>query len=278
MLRLKLILLAVAIVTAGGSWIAFGDEPPPFAVRKADAVPGTANRGYRLLLMPKGTMAGPGKLPLVIYLHGAGSKGDDNLKPLDEPFVKLLASAETQRKFPCFVLVPQCRSGDDTLGRPNNWVRWENQKGTPPAQWERSEREASDQLRGAMIALDEVLAQHPVDRSRVYLAGVSMGGSGAWAWAAREPDRFAAVVTACGLSEVSKAASLAKVPVWAFHGSDDPIAPVERTRRMVEALKDVGGSAKFTEFAGEGHGIAGRVLSESGMLEWLFAQRKGARK
>jgi predicted peptidase len=271
--------LAVVLFAMSTIGFAYCDEPLPFAAEQAnsESVPATANRGYRLLT-PREAKGGAAKLPLVIYLHGAGSKGDDNGKPLDEPFVKLLASAATQRKFPCFVLVPQCRAGDDAQGRPNNWVKWENQKGTQPAQWERSDREASDQLRGAMAVRDEVLALGVVDESRVYLTGVSMGGSGSWWWGAREPDRFAAVVTVCGLSDLRHAAALAKTPVWTFHGSDDPIAPVERTRRMVEALKKAGGNVKLTEFTGVGHNISGQVLTEGGLLDWLFAQRRGAEK
>ena len=131
-----------------------------------------------------------------------------------------------------------------------------------------------------MVALDDVLKTQPVDAARVYLTGVSMGGSGSWNWAAREPQRFAAVVTACGLSEVEKAPALAKLPLWAFHGSDDPIAPVGRSRAMVEALLALGAPVKFTEYSGAGHGIGERVFTENehAVFAWLFAQRRNGIK
>ncbi len=253
-----------------------GDSPfIESRVPAGNAVPETANRAYRLLV-PEGAGKDGAKFPLVVYLHGAGAKGSDNEKQLAEPLPKLLGTPELREKFPSFVLVPQCRDGEDALGRPNNWVKWENQKGTPPAQWETSETEPSDQLRAAMAALEHVLATQPVDPTRVYLTGVSMGGSGTWRWAAREPARFTAAITACGLSEPAKAPALAGLPLWAFHGSDDPIAPVERSRRMVAALRAAGSAVQFTEFTGAGHNIAERVFTDDdhAVLRWLFAQRR----
>lgn len=266
-MRLLFLLLAVSVASA---WA----ESPFVAQRVPDsiAVPETANRDYRLLIPPTKDGA---KMALVIYLHGAGAKGSDNEKQLAEPLPKLLATPELREKFPCFVLVPQCRAGDDAQGRPNNWVKWQNQIGTKPAEWVNGEAEPSDQLRGAMAALEHVLATQPIDTARIYLTGVSMGGSGSWNWAAREPARFAAIITACGLSEPAKASALAKLPVWAFHGSDDEVAPVERSRKMVEALRAAGAPVKFTEYTGAGHNIAPRVFTENdyAVLKWLFEQR-----
>jgi predicted peptidase len=238
-------------------------------------VPETANRRYRLLVPDDAGKAGS-RFPLVIYLHGAGAKGSDNAKQLTEPLPRLFVTQGLREMLPCFVLVPQCRDGEDALGRPNNWVKWENQRRTPPAQWERAEAQPSDQLRAAMAALEHVLATQPIDRTRIFLTGVSMGGSGTWNWAAHEPERFAAIITACGLSEPEKAPALAKLPLWAFHGSDDPIAPVGRSRRMIAALRAIGSTVQFTEYTGAGHGIAERVFSENdhAVLRWLFTQRR----
>lgn len=272
------LLLLILLRVNDGQPTARADEPAAFAKRtvpESIAVPPTANRAYRLLILD-GAKDSDAKWPLVVYLHGAGAKGSDNAKQTGEVFPRLLASEELRKRFPCFVLVPQCRDGEDSQGRPNNWVKWENQKGTQPTEWRRSEAEPSDQLRAAMASLQDVLATQPVDPTRVSLTGVSMGGSAAWYWSAREPQRFAAVVTACGLSETSNAKPLAKLPIWAFHGSDDPIAPVQRSREMIAALKAAGGTPKFTEFTGAGHGIAERVFTDDNhaVLRWLFEQRK----
>lgn len=238
-------------------------------------LPTTVNRTYRLL-PPANLAERPNdKFPLVIYLHGGGSRGDDNTRQITEPLPKLLATKELREKFPCFVLVPQCRDGDAADGRPYNWTKWENQKAAP-ALWVKSDEETSDQLRAAMAALEDVLGRQPVDRSRVYLTGVSMGGSGSWSWASRTPEKFAALLTVCGLSEVSRAGPIAKVPVWTFHGAKDEVVPVQRTRDLAAALQAAGGAVKYTEYPEGGHGIAQQAFTENdhAALRWLFEQRR----
>ncbi len=239
-------------------------------------LPTTVNRTYRLL-PPLNPGTNPDeKFPLVIYLHGGGSRGDDNAKQISEPLPKLLATPELREKFPCFVLVPQCRDGDGADGRPNNWTKWDAQKGAAPALWLKSDEEPGDQLRAAMAALEDVLDKQPIDRSRVYLTGVSMGGSGSWSWAARQPEKFTALLTVCGLSEVSRAAPIAKVPVWTFHGAKDEVVPVQRTRDLVAALQAAGGTVKYTEYPEGGHGVANQAFTENDheALKWLFSQHR----
>ncbi|MBX3740643.1 MAG: dienelactone hydrolase family protein [Akkermansiaceae bacterium] len=238
-------------------------------------LPTTVNRTYRLLV-PAGAAEKPDqKFPLVVYLHGGGSRGEDGLKPVNEPLPKLLATEDMRGSFPCFVLVPQCREGLYEDGRPYNWTKWENQTAAP-ALWLKSDDEASDQLRAAMAALKDVLDRQPVDPARVYLSGVSMGGSGSWSWAARQPERFAALLTVCGLSEVSRAEPISKVPVWTFHGAKDEVVPVQRTRDLVKALEGFGGKVKYTEYPEGGHGVAGQAFTEDdhAAIRWLFEQRR----
>jgi predicted peptidase len=238
-------------------------------------LPTTVNRTYRLL-SPVDLKEKPDqKFPLVVYLHGGGSRGEDGLKPVNEPLPKLLATDDLRRRFPCFVLVPQCREGQYEDGRPYNWTKWENQIGAP-ALWLKSDEEASDQLRAAMAALKDVLERQAIDPARVYLTGVSMGGSGSWSWAARHPETFAAMLTVCGLSEVARAEPISKVPVWTFHGAMDEVVPVQRTRDLVKALEGFGGKVKFTEYPDGGHGVAGRAFREDdyASIRWLFDQRR----
>lgn len=267
----RFLFLLAALVAAARAEPLFVEVaiPPEIAVST------TANRNYRLL-KPPGDLAPDSRHPLVVYLHSAGAKGVDGAKPQKEPLPRMLATPEVREAFPCFVLLPQCREGDDAGGRPNNWVKWEGQGTNPPAQWEKADAEPGDQLRAAMAALDHVLATQPIDPQRIYLAGLSMGGSGAWYWAAYEPRRFAAVLTACGLCEPVKAPALSKVPLWAFHGSEDPVAPAARIREMIAALHAAGSVAKYTEYAGVGHSIGNRAFIEEdhAVLRWLFAQRR----
>lgn len=236
--------------------------------------PANVNRDYRLLL-PK-NLNPQQTYPLVVYLHGSGSRASDNMKQLQEELPKLLAMPRNQEAFPCFVLVPQCRDGEGSDGHPNNWVKWKNQNELPPAQWEESAAEATAQLKGAMRALDEVLVRHAVDTNRMYLVGVSMGGSGAWNWARHEPRRFAAIVPICGLSETRSVAALKYENIWTFHGDRDPVVPIRRTREMALAMEKSGHPIQFMELKGAGHNIAQRVFAENdqALLRWLFTQRR----
>ena len=267
--RCSLLVLADALLSPR-----LGAAEGEFVARSWDQprLPPTVNRAYRLYVPAQ--VARP--LPLVIYLHGAGAKGEDNAKPAREPLARYLAAREQQERFPAYVLVPQCRAGEDAGGRPNNWVKWRNQRESPPAQWDQSDAEPSDQLRGAQAAVEDVLRREQVDRSRIVLTGVSMGGSGSWYWSAIEPERFAAVMPVCGLSEPRRAERLKHLPVWTFQGDQDDTVPVARTRAMVAALREVGAPVKYSEFAGVGHGVESSVRTTPGWLEWLFAQKRKA--
>jgi predicted peptidase len=241
----------------------------------ADAAPATANHTALLFVPTKPTTE---KLPLVIYLHGAGSKGEDHIKPKTEPLAKWLRTDDVQRQYPCFVLIPQCAAGEDPTGLPRNWTNWENQRGAKSTEWKVSLPEPSDQLQGAMALLRETLKNDRIDPQRIYLTGMSMGGSGSLNWASREPERFAAIVSVCGLSDAARAAPLAKTPLWILHGAKDDQVPIERSRVFVERLKKHDSPVKFTEFPDGGHSIATQVMKEPGLLEWLFAQKCDTQK
>jgi len=218
------------------------------------------------------------KYPLVLYLHGSGTKGSDNEKPMREPLAAFFARAETQKDFPCFVLVPQCTDGKDALGRPHNWVNWKGQSELPPAQWTEAEDEASEQLKRTLAILDDVLRNPAIDSQRVYVCGVSMGGSGTWYLSSRHAEKFSAAIAICGLSETRMANKLAALPVWIFHGEKDATVPVARSREMAEALKKFNAPVRFTEFPGAGHGLESRVIGEAGLLKWLFAQKHSSKE
>ena len=102
-----------------------------------------------------------------------------------------------------------------------------------------------------------------------------MGGFGTWDVIAREPDLFAAAVPICGGGDEATAPMIAKIPIWAFHGSKDPTVKVSRTLNMVEALRKVGGDPGCTIYPGEGHASWVPAYKDAAMMKWLFAQKKG---
>ena len=181
---------------------------------------------YRLL---KPATIKPGeKYPVVLFLHGAGERGDDNQNQL-QYMPELMARDDYRQKFPCFLIAPQCRSG-------KKWVEvdWSASTTEMP-------KEPGDQMKVVTTILKDVLANYPADSQRIYLTGLSMGGYGSWDLAIRMPKTFAAVVPICGGGDESHADLLVNVPLWAVHGDQDKAVPVARSRNMIEAIKKAGG-------------------------------------
>ena len=96
--------------------------------------------------------------------------------------------------------------------------------------------------------LDRIILDYRVDRDRVYLTGLSMGGYGTWALAAAHPERFAAIAPICGGGNPKDASKLKDLPIWVFHGAKDPTVPLARSQEMVDALKEAGSDVKFTVY------------------------------
>ena len=134
--------------------------------------------------------------------------------------------------------------------------------------------------------LEEVLDKYRVDRNRVYLTGLSMGGYGAWKLAASFPERFAAVAPVCGggdvlpvvLAESKKLRAIKTLGVWAFHGADDPVVPVQESERMVAALRRVGNDAKLTIYPECGHDSWTQTYNNPTLYDWFLEHRRTSRR
>jgi predicted peptidase len=114
----------------------------------------------------------------------------------------------------------------------------------------------------------------PVDTNRIYITGLSMGGFGTFDAIQRYPNLFAAAVPVCGGGDVSKAAVIAKIPIWIFHGADDAAVNPAYSLEMVDALTKAGAHPGFTQYPEVGHFSWLAAYSDKMMLEWLFRQRK----
>jgi predicted peptidase len=202
------------------------------------------------------------RYPLVLFLHGAGERGNDNTKQL-KYLPTWLADPAVRRRHPCFVLAPQCRMDERWVD-----VSWADAKSTPqPAA-------PTVDLAAATKALEETLVREAVDPARIYLTGLSMGGYGTWDLATRMPDRFAAILPVCGGGDDRVAARIAALPIWCFHGDADTAVPVDRSRTMVAAVKAAGGRPIYSELAGVGHDSWTPAYRDAFVLDWLFSQRK----
>ena len=218
---------------------------------------------YRLL--EPASIAPGTRYPLVIFLHGAGERGNDNLSQL-KYFPTWMAEQSARQAHPCFVLAPQCRDEQKWVD-----VDWSKIESTP-----HSPTPTVDML-AVIAALEDTLQREPIDPARIYLTGLSMGGYGSWDLAARMPDRFAAVLPICGGGDETTAAKIKDLPIWCFHGDADTAVRVERSRTMIEALRAAGGAPKYSELAGVGHDSWTPAYRDPDVLTWLFAQKKPAK-
>lgn len=184
-----------------------------------------------------------GNLPLIIYLHGAGSRGTE-LSQLSH--AGPIGELEKGRNIPARMVAPQC-CGD-------TWF----------------------ELFETLIDFAENTANESgVDKSRIYLTGVSMGAYAAWQLAMTKPDMFAALVPVCGGGMYWNAARLKNMPVWAFHGALDEVVFPEESVKMVRAINKNGGNAKITMFEKADHNAWDPAFSLDEMWEWMLSQKRG---
>lgn len=214
---------------------------------------------YRFLTPDK--IAANQKYPLVLFLHGAGERGDDNTRQLIHGLPEFI-KPENRKDFPCFAVAPQCPAE-------RKWaeVDWSKTEHNMTEEW-------SIPLGLTRELLHQIIQDYPVDTNRLYITGLSMGGYGTWDYIQREPGFFAAAVPVCGGADENYADRLTKLPIWAFHGDQDRAVPVIRTTRMIEAIKTAGGSPKMTIYPGVGHNSWSQTYANREVLAWLFAQKK----
>lgn len=204
------------------------------------------------------------KYPLVIFLHGAGERGNDNNVQLVHG-VKEFANANAREKFPCFLIAPQCPTG-------KRWVEvdWSaKQHDMPP--------KPSEPLNWLLALLEQMKKEKPIDTDRIYVTGLSMGGFGTWDLLSRHAEMIAAAVPVCGGGDETKAPVMKGVPIWVFHGAKDTAVIPARSRNMVEAVKKAGGTIKYTEYPEVGHDSWNKAYADPELLPWLFAQKLKSR-
>jgi predicted peptidase len=255
------VLLPLAVCAAPKS--DYGKAKPEqaavIATLEAGLVEAPAQMPWRLFV-PAG--ADPAKpLPLVVFLHGAGMRGTDNVGPMSLAWTFI--TPEAQAKHPCFVLAGQVRDG-------RRWVGQDFNKGSYSA----AAVTITDEMRAMLALVDRTIASRPIDRTRVYAVGQSMGGYGTWDALIRRPDLWAAGVPICGAGDPSQATAIKTIPVWAWHGASDTAVPVSGSRDMIAALTTAGAKPQYTEIAKGGHGVWGPAFADPKLYEWLFAQRR----
>lgn len=129
-------------------------------------------------------------------------------------------------------------------------------------------------MRMAMELLDKIMADKHIDKNRIYVTGLSMGGFATWEILQRESAKFAAAMPVCGGADLRYANQMLNLPLWVFHGDADATVPVKRSRDMVAAINSAGGHAKYTEYPGVGHDAWRKTYSDPAVWDWLFSEIK----
>lgn len=197
---------------------------------------------HYLVALPEGYADQPRKRwPLLIFLHGSGERGTDlELLRVHGPFREIAQG----RRYPFIVAAPQCP--------PEVW--WDVEVLT---KW-----------------LDHIERKYRVDRARIVLSGISMGGYGTWAWAAAQPNRFAGILPVCGGGDPKTAPAIRDVPAWVVHGDEDRAVPVEQSREMVAALRAAGARVRYDEIPGGGHDVWTDLFARDDLYAWIAARRR----
>ncbi|MCA9734001.1 MAG: prolyl oligopeptidase family serine peptidase [Deferribacteres bacterium] len=182
--------------------------------------------------------------PLMLFLHGAGERGNDLEKVKFHGPPKRVATGDA---FPFIIVSPQCPEGE--------W--WPN---------------LTTELN---YLLDEIEQKYAVDKNRIYLTGLSMGGYGTWALAATYPEKFAAIAPVCGGGTPTPrtAREMSKLPVWVFHGAKDNVVPIAESQLMVDALKKAGADIQFTIYPEAGHDSWTETYNNPALYEWFLQHR-----
>lgn len=205
---------------------------------------------YLVYLPPDYSQSAEKKWPLMLFLHGAGERGDDvNRVAIHGP----LSHVKQGTNFPFIIVAPQCPAGQ----------LWESEP--------------------LLQLLDKITASHNVDTNRIYLTGLSMGGFGTWKLGLTYPEKFAALAPICGgastidviIGTWDKRKHLEKLPIWAFHGAKDEVVPLDESERVVNSLKRAGlKNVKLTVYPEEKHDSWKPAYADPKFYEWLLHQKR----
>ena len=229
-------------------------------VHKGDTMP------YRVLL-PENYDASK-KYPLIYFLHGAGERGNDNEKQLIHGS-KMFLNEDLRKKFPAIVVFPQCAQesfwSNVEMGRDSSGNRAFNflEDGEP-----------TKAMVLAQALLKDLMKKYPIEKTQVYVGGLSMGGMGTFEIVRRNPKLFVAAFPICGGAAPATAAKIKNVHWWVFHGAKDNVVPVSCSENMVEALKKVNAEVKFTVYPEAGHNSWDQAFAEPELMPWLFSHKK----
>lgn len=200
--------------------------------------------------------------PLVLFLHGSGERGNDNEKQLAHG-ASIFSNPVNSDKYPAFVVFPQCKE--------KYWTGKIDEQSFMPGSPVPPESKAEETL---MELINHLIANNPIDKNRIYIVGISMGGIATYDLVCRHPDIFTAAVPICGAVNPERLSDAKDVKFMIFHGEEDDEVPSYCSREAYKALNSIGANVEYIEFAGIGHDCWSSAFNYPTLLSWLFSQSK----
>ena len=208
------------------------------------------------------------KYPLLLFLHGAGERGNDNERQLTWG-AKLFLKSENRANFPAIVVFPQCPEE-------SFWAVVKIDRNKQPFTIDFDYAgEPNWPLTAANELVKRLSNEEAVDKSRIYVSGLSMGGMGTFESVYRYPDLYAAALPICGGGDVNRYDKrVTKTPFWVFHGAADAVVDVKLSREMVDKLKTLKSEVKYSEYPGVNHNSWENAFAEPEYLSWMFMHKR----
>jgi len=208
------------------------------------------------------------KYPVILFLHGAGERGNDNQKQLTHGSSLFLDKAN-RKKYPAIVIFPQCPADS----------YWSNVDIKTDQNGKRSfhfgtNEEPTKAMQGVLALVDDLQKRDYVNQKQIYLGGLSMGGMGTFELLRRRPNVFAAAFAICGGDNLENVKHYKDMPLWIFHGEDDSIVPASHSISIVGKLKELGAKPRFNLYPGVDHNSWDSAFAEPKLLRWLFKHKR----
>lgn len=260
--RFRLFVLPLLLMGTASSLVAQGQSLPDVSlfaghrhIEASDTLP------YLLYRSEKASVSD--SLPaLVVFLHGAGERGNDNQQQLRH-CVRFFLHDTVSRRYPFLLLLPQCPEEQ----------RWVNTDWRLPAH--QMEPTPTAQMQGVMAIIDSLKQARAIDPARIYVCGISMGGFGTWDALQRYPEQFAAAIAICGGGDPDYASRLKDIPLYIFHGDKDKLVKPDRSQQMYKALKRLNSKdLHYIHYADLGHFCWDRAFATPGIFQWLFSKQR----
>lgn len=205
------------------------------------------------------------RYPLILFLHGGAERGNDNKSQINY-LSSVWIKNDFQKPYPSYVLAPQCPKDME-------WVTIRPKK-VPFGHYKQDLFPEGDEMKSIISLIQKMIKEKPIDSTRIYVVGFSMGASGTWDIMTRYPNFFAASIVVTGENDTTKAHLLKNTPIWAFCGEHDTIVPPIITKDMVKAVSENGGNIKFTLIEDVDHYMGHLAFNYPGAKEWLMSNVK----